>query len=300
MSIRDFLKQFTLEDVIKNESSYKIVLVAQHNDTMKKTIECFNDKKIHSMPVQGQDRQIIGMIDYLDAVTFLVSKFPQDKRDLNDVKLLDAAYQDTLAAKVSEVANFSGRNPYQALKYTDHATKVIHYFASGYHRVPLQDDTGDLVMTISQSTFLKFCAPFLEKELVGQKTVEELRLGLVKPISIKEDDFILDALLAISKHKVNAIAVVRDDNKLVGNFSSSDVRSFQRDHMPTFTLDAKDWLASHSPHSLKLKTVHPWSTLAEITKILSSGVHCVWVVNKEGHPTGIVSQTDVIKVIEQL
>lgn len=289
----DFCKRFTLEDVIKGESKYNIVLVAQHNDTIKQTVEVLTDKKIHAMPVQGPQRDIVGMIDYLDLVTFLVSKFPQDKKDLNDVKLLDAAYQDTIAAKVSDVANFSGRNPYQSLPFDAHVTKVVPLFAQGYHRVTLSDEKGELVMTISQSTFLKWIGSYLEKESIGLKTVEELGLGQVKPITIKDDDYILDALLVMNKQKVNAVGVVREDGKICGHFSASDVRGFSKDNLVTFTLDAQHWLESHSAKSLHVKTVRPWTSLTDLAKTMGHGVHSVWVVDEEGRPTGIVSKTDV-------
>jgi CBS-domain-containing membrane protein len=296
----DFLKRFTCQDVIKGESKYNIVLVAQHSDSIKTTCDILTDKKIHAMPVQGPKGDIIGMIDYLDMVTFLVSKFPTDKKDLNDVKLLDAAYQETITAKVTDVANFSGRNPYQALAYDAHVTKVVPLFAQGYHRVALSDEKNELVMTISQSTFLKWMAGYLENESIGKKTIEELGLGQVKPITIKDDDFVLDALIAMDKQKVNAVGIVRDDGKICGHFSSSDVRGFSKDNLPTFTLDAKVWLESHSAKSLHVKTVKPWTSLAELAKTLSHGVHSVWVVDEEGRPTGIVSQTDVCAALEKL
>jgi CBS-domain-containing membrane protein len=301
MSLSEYLSEFTCEDIIKSKSNYKIVLVADSTSNVMKATSLLAEKKIHSMPVYDVKHQkVLGMIDYLDCVSYLVARFPEKNKDLNDVKLLDEALQNTMSANVVDVCNFSGRDPYQPLKFNEVATKVVPLFAAGFHRIPLLGEEGDLVMTISQSALINFLLPWIEKHEIGKKTVDQLNLGLVAPATIKEDDFILSGLLAIYDKNVNAVGVVSSNGSLIGNFSATDITSFNKDHLPTFTFEAKLWLETHAPKSLSPVTATSDCTFYDVCRQLTSGPNRVWIVDGDKKPTGVISQTNVFKVLATL
>lgn len=240
----------------------------------------------------------LGIVDYLDFVCCLIKKLPKDE-PLNDLDELEKVYKKVMNTEVGDICNFGGKNPYNPLGIDESCSKVISKFAKGIHRIPLQDEKEELKMTISKTAFIQFLLPFFEADESGKKTVGELDLGPKDLSTIKEDEAVINGFLEIEKRRIYALPVVDSEGKIVGNLSATDMKQFSKDHIPSFTLDAKFWLKTHSEKSLKPVTCTKSTTFYEVLKTLTQ-VHRVWIVDDNNKPIGVISQTDVFKHIKNL
>jgi len=121
-----------------------------------------------------------------------------------------------------------------------------------------------------------------------------------RPIQIQEDASVIQAIQKMAIANVSALAVVDSKGSLVGNFSATDLVGLHKETQTEFHLllqPIKEFLKSHSPDSLKPKTVTLDTSLRDTIKTLSDlHLHRLWVV--EGDKVkGVVSLTDVLRAI---
>jgi len=299
MSLKEFLDKKNLQDIINHDSNYKVVIVSYSNDTVSKVVETLDKKKIHALPVWDKENNIfLGIVDYLDLVCYLVIKFPQNEV-LNDLDKLESIYKEVMSTSASEICNFGGKNPFTPFNNHEKSSIVIEMFAKGIHRIPLSDEKEELTMTISKTAFINFLLPFFEKDEMGKSTVADLGLISYNLVTMKDNDPVVKGFLEIEKKKCYGLPVVDSDGKICGNLSASDIKSFSKDHIPSFSLDVKFWLKTHSEKSLKPITCTKKTSFYEVLKTLVK-IHRVWVVDSENKPVGCVSQTDVFKFLKNL
>lgn len=255
-------------------------------------------KKIHAVPVWDEEEQMfLGIVDYLDFVCYLFKKLPKDET-LNDPDEIEKSYKKVMNTEVGDICNFGGKNPYNPLSIDVSAKKVIHKFAKGIHRIPLQDEKEELKMTISKTAYIHFLLPFFEVDELGSKSLDQLGIGTGKElVLLKETDSVINGFLEIDKRKIYALPVVDKDGKIIGNISASDVNQFSKDHIPSFTVDAVFWLKTHN--SVSPITCTKDETFYNVLKTLTK-VHRVWIVDEDKKPIGVISQTDVFKYLKTL
>lgn len=294
-TILEYLKNLTIDSL---NTEKKTPILIDSNAIVEDLVALLNDKKILSVPVHNKKtKQVIGMVDCLDLTQHLLVVMPE-KKDLIDVKALEQSYRAINLKKVSEIMNVSSRDPYDPIFMGSPVSLLVPIFAGGVHRVATTNEEGDFKFTVSQSLVIKNILNFIEDdEVFGKKTLKELGLGQVKPVSVHGTDPVLNALHIIAKKGFSGVPVVDKEGVLIGNFSATDVKSFVQDHLPTYTQEMKFWLEDHAPQSLKPVTITHENTFFEVCQVLSKGIHRAWVVDKEHKVVGVVSYTDIFKLI---
>jgi CBS domain-containing protein len=87
------------------------------------------------------------------------------------------------------------------------------------------NENGQIVNVISQSDVIRFLVPTMDQYVtLFDKTAEELGLGLLPPITIRDTEPTIKALQIIGRNRISALAVVDENGKLVGNLSASDLK----------------------------------------------------------------------------
>lgn len=293
-TIKEYTKNLTIDSL---NTEKKTPILIDSNAIVEDLVSLLSEKKVLSVPVHDKkNKQIVGMVDCLDLTQHLLVVMPE-KKDLIDVKALEQSYRAINLKKVSEIMNLSSRDPYEPVFMSDPVSVLVPIFASGVHRVATTDEKGDFKMLVSQSLVIKNILNFIEDdEVFGKKSLKDLGLGQVKPLSVHGTDPVLNALHIISKG-YSGVPVIDKGGVLIGNFSASDVKNFVHDQLPSYTQEIKFWLEDHSPNSLKPVTVTLENTFAEVCQVLSKGLHRVWVVDKENKVAGVVSYTDIFKLI---
>jgi len=131
-----------------------------------------------------------------------------------------------------------------------------------------------------------------------QLTMDKIPMLHHDVISIHHKAMALEAFLLIHRKQVSGIGLLDDDGKLVGNVSGSDIKRIGltgqnikrlREPIDVF-LDRKD--------STHVYVVGENDTLVEALQIMrETHVHRVYIVDPATQkPTGILSQTDVMKL----
>jgi len=178
-------------------------------------------------------------------------------------------------------------------------------FFKGVHRVPIFDDVSSdkLLDIVSQSDVLNYLGhhmDFLDK--LGDRTVEKLNLGsrgaVMAPINIPA----IHAFYLMDKHKVSAVAVVNPANGvLLANLSVADIRGLSENKFQTllgpihhFFLASKGTIVP--PVTCSLNTDFG----SVVRKIVYFRIHRVWITDTAGKPIGVISLTDVMKVLTLL
>jgi len=296
-TVLEYLKNLKIESLF-SESLGKTPIVIDSEALVEELVTLLRENHIQSVPVMTKKtKEVVGLVDCLDLVTLLLSVMPE-KDQLSDPKALEMSFRAVNGKKVKEVCNLSGHNPYESVFIGDSIKTVIPYFAEGIHRVVAVDQHGDLKLTVSQSSVIHYILDFLQDDVVfGKKTLKDLGLAVDRVVGVKDTEKVVTVLKGIGKKGFSGVPVV-DSHKgtLVGNFSATDVRQFVQDHLLSFNMEIKKWLEVHSPESLKPVSVHNDATLYSVCKLLSNGLHRVWVVDVENKPIGLVSYTDIYQL----
>jgi 5'-AMP-activated protein kinase regulatory gamma subunit len=97
--------------------------------------------------------------------------------------------------------------------------------------------------------------------------------------------------------ELSALPVVDNEGKLIETLSTSDFHFINLDNFKDVLLPVKDFLEKRRfEYKQTLITVFPDQRLFNVVdSILMTGVHRVWVVDKNHKPIGVISLTDIMK-----
>jgi len=272
------------------------------NQTVEDAVRLFSQNKILSAPVTDptNPNQLVGMVDMLDLTHFILSVCPPDTTNQED---LERASRAMAFKELSEVMNTSGRDPPAPLNHNQPITLAIDLFASGIHRIPITDCDEKLVGLFSQSNLVTYLADHITRgkcKHMGSQTLRELGLGLGGVTSSPPTDSVLSLIKKLDTEGVSSVALIDPNtNQYVGNFSVTDLRGLWHELLPTFTLSAQEYLAQHHPQSLRVDPISTeTATLEQVVQMMYQlKVHRLWTVDATGTPAGVVSMTDLMKLI---
>ena len=152
---------------------------------------------------------------------------------------------------------------------------------------------------------------------IGDETLHELGLGQRRCMTISWKAQVLSAITIMSERQLSALAIINDSNgKLVGTISCSDVKylflapdlllTLQRPvsvFVSMLRQSTSYWhinIASNPPATAVSPsvTVTPKTTLSGAIHLLSERkVRRAWVVNDNEQPIGLLSITDILKLL---
>ncbi|GFZ11848.1 cystathionine beta-synthase (CBS) family protein [Actinidia rufa] len=215
----------------------------------------------------------------------------------------------------------------------------MEVFSKGIHRalVPLDShlenvagielvESASIYRMLTQMDLLRFLKA-QESELKGIMSRKIAQLGGVTDIifGVSERAKVIEVIKCMKTASLNAVPIIEassaieedhsqlingKDRKLVGTFSSTDLRECPISQMQTWlhasVLDFIELLSTSSSHTAadprssprELVTCHAESSLGEvIDKAVTKHVHRVWVVDRMGLLDGLVSLTDMTRMI---
>ena len=197
--------------------------------------------------------------------------------------------------------------------------EVLNKFVDGVHRIPIVDDQGKVIFILSQMALFRHF--FLNNphyyEAIKQKTVKELGLGHfdenTQPFAVNEDDLAIDAFKQITDNAVSAVGITdKNGKKLIGVLSASDLQGFLGEEMHLlgspvlqFKQYAKKKLQEVSNDADHYSTLDPvifckdYDTLESVvSRFASSHVHRIFVMDDEMQMIGVISLTDLFKLLQ--
>lgn len=192
------------------------------------------------------------------------------------------------------IISMSGNPASLLAKYSDcHLNVSVEREACPLNLAPTSSTTATLAMgdaiACALMTVRKFkasdFAQFHPGGALGRRLLSRVKDSMIStdlPI-ITRDSKISDALLQISRTKMG-LAVVIEDNKIIGVVTDGDIRrTMQRNQEHFFELTAKD-LMSHNP-----KTIKETAKLTQAESIMRKhNIHSLIVVNSENQFVGVI------------
>lgn len=124
------------------------------------------------------------------------------------------------------------------------------------------------------------------------------------PITIKRDDSTGMAAEQLVKHSITRLPVIDEEGKLVGMVSRLDILRQVMDISEKTPKPEREPAAGRLANEIMEKSVpivqEETDLAGVIASFLSSGEHRVIVVNPEGHPIGLISDSDVVGRIQPI
>lgn len=273
--------------------------------TVYEVIIILQTKKISSVPVvSSQTGVAIAVISVLDLLAYLLSVIPS------------SGYEEFWSANASSIQN----RPVLALKDVGELDPLLAISSdqsvleaaqmmldNKAHRVVVYDaQSGRLVNLITLSRVLQAVYSIADAIPITKRSVLELRLNLGNVVTVKTTSRAYDAFQLMRTHRISGVAVVNAQGRLVGNISASDIIQV-------------DWIGSRFIHLLMEGSVQDFVKAARsqdakpsriyitLRKPLKSaiklavlyGVHRVYIVDDDYKPIGVLSLSDMLKLILQ-
>jgi len=287
-------------------SSDETIITVDQTETISNVLKILKTANISSVPVLNHEtNQCIGSVDTLDLMTYVLRASRSHGGDawVSEVK-------SRFTHPVLKAIDSSRINPfYPVVEDISVGEAISQFFAFGIHRLPIISrenlslalDSSQVIISsiLSQSDVIRFLLDVMNlkknDELVdvGAKPVDHFDLvpGLV--VSIKAENRLLTAFEVIIANNVNGIAVVDEKGELKGNLSASDFKGFTEKNFYDLDAPLEKVIAGQKPVTCRRDT-----TLHDVLRLyMNYRIHRVYIVDEHNRPIGIVSMTDVMKII---
>ncbi|KAF9301534.1 cell separation during budding [Mortierella antarctica] len=237
----------------------------------------------------------IGMFDYGDLMTYILIL----------LKKMDPPQDQTLEMRdLIQKANNSQSTRLGA---------VVNDFGTGIHRVAVMDGyqlKGMLTQSLTLDFIMRHLGEFPKLQAVMQTTLHACGLDHSNVLSVNGNAPVLDALVKMSSNSVSSLAVLDDQGILLGNISMTDIQHVMK-HLKSSWL----WIScfqfiSKIRLSRGVETGEDQYPVLDVTagstfgytllKLQATKVHRLWVVQDNGSVAGVVSLTDVFRVLSKL
>jgi len=299
----------------------KMVVIDSHTD-LKTAFGLLVSHHILSAPVRDGSR-FIGFLDIRDLVSFVLFAAKEHSKHAEDLSLEQMMSRENFfhpqghispsssveQAKMHDnpleaitVGYLCRRNRFAAVSTQDKLLKVLQLLSTKeLHRVPVQNEEGQVVAVISQSNVVAYLYRIVEKDPQAmQQTVAELRLGHSPVYTALASAPAYLAFELMDKKQVFGLAVVDDRGLLVGNISASDIKLFlQHPNFSILTHTLLEFLSAIRAKELRTRvpaaTVSTDATLANVVgKLAATQMHRLFVCDADRRPTTVITLTNVL------
>jgi CBS domain-containing protein len=276
------------------------------SETKVKDVAAFlKEHNILSAPVFDEKKnQFIGMIDTFEIMLFTVLGVFGDKVYQDD-EFVSLDFPNKTVGEMVQKHPKLQRLVVMSVK--DPLTKAMEILGKWEKRILVDTSKEanppeyrlisqlDIVMYFHEhSEELKSC-PIKMKDVAPILAAEPCGKYLV---CINAKNKALDAFLKMTDERVNAVAVIDDNGRLVANLSSSELRGLDEEtlkHLEEPVIQFLEKTSGH--HSLHPITCKPSGFLHNmIPTIVHKRIHRVWVEEDE-KPIGVATLTDIIKTL---
>eukprot|EP01118_Nematostelium_gracile_P019596 TRINITY_DN913_c0_g1_i1.p1 TRINITY_DN913_c0_g1~~TRINITY_DN913_c0_g1_i1.p1 ORF type:complete len:345 (-),score=81.03 TRINITY_DN913_c0_g1_i1:82-1056(-) len=264
-------------------------------DGFKKLIE----NQILSVPLYDErHHQYTAFLDMLDFVHAIVGTgIGLGSGSVGD---LMSGSEQLKKQNCGQVADVSMRNPWYPVGSEASLGMALRLMVDhGVHRIPILSPDGLLASVVTQSQLVRELYNRLSLFDIGDKTIEQLQIGIKEVLTIHQDQKAIEAFDLIFKNKVTGVAVVDDAGRLIGNISATDMRNIGADinYVSRVFHPTIDYLKL-GPNGAEIKKpycVQLSATLGETMEILvNTKTHRIYIVDKNDTPIGVISLGDVL------
>ncbi|CCK70988.1 uncharacterized protein KNAG_0F03260 [Huiozyma naganishii CBS 8797] len=284
--------------------------------------EAFNTLMKHnltSLPVQMHSGDINCLtFDYNDLNSYLLLV-------LNKIKLSDETISNNnrpLGGEpilVGDLIKHTPKDPFYKLSEMENLSNVINILGSGVHRIAITDpQMTQIIGILSQRRLVKYLwdnsRSFPDLEPLFNTSIKKLQIGVFNDnnkikltskkspvISIHGEEALINALYKMHVEKISSIAVIDNQNILIGNISVTDVKNLTKTsqypllsntcrHFISVILNNRG-LENGGKDSFPIFHVYPSSSLARtIVKLVATKSHRLWIVQPSSMTDPVVKE----------
>jgi len=261
-------------------------------------LQMLHRHRIVAMPVwDDEGKRWIGIIDMLDIVgAHRMLDWSSTTLDLRELFVKFKA--STISA--GEVVKSSSRSQHLIIVCPGESLLNSMQYLTENHRILIGPKNSAEPKSFRLLSQMDIARELAKTDLGenGKRKIEEL-FPPKAVYSVKEDDIARDAFEQMYERNLSALAVVDKNGILVTNLSSSDLKTLDEDNIGNITLKVNQFLlAAHGVKPAVPIVSKPGDHLEDILpKLLIAQVHRVWITDSVERPIGVVSLTDITKLL---
>jgi len=294
---------------LKEVLTPKKLVNLQLHETLQDVLEKFAKYNISSAPIMGDSQVVIGFVDVLDILTFLVKTCYKtltntstgESRSLttDDLAMIFKRNKDFKLKQVTDLIDISNRNKFVSFDEKTNLKDIVNVFKQGVHRIAVTSN-GQQKGIFTQSDFLNWMARDKNRLLsfVGDLQVMNVSCKTDKIVAVPPTMATIDAFLLMHKSGLSSVAVIHN-NYLLGVLSASDVRSGIEKDFRMLLNPVQAFI--NEVHKLKGKPLDflvycpPTTKLSEVIVTLDKEhLHRILVADDSKRPLSVISLTDII------
>ncbi|KAG0038620.1 cell separation during budding [Podila clonocystis] len=272
---------------IDSNTSIEDACEARDTITVTALVPVLLTNGISAAPVFDKAKNsFIGMFDYGDLMTYILIL----------LKKMEPPQDQTLEMRdLIQKANNSQSVPV-------HLASVA--VMDGYHL------KGILTQSLTLDFIMRHLGEFSKLQAVMQTSLHACGLDHSNVLAVNGSAPVLDALVKMSSHSVSSLAVLDDQGILLGNISMTDIQHVMKNLKSSWLWISCFQFISKIRLSRGVETgedqypvldVNAGSTFGyTLLKLQATKVHRLWVVQDNGSVVGVVSLTDVFRVLGKL
>jgi len=255
-----------------------------------------SDTKISSAVITTSDRPgVIGFVDNLDIATFLIDIVSESK-DFTSESMMNKQWYGAVFSNehCGNIINRSNRNDLKTVEYNTPLSIVVNMFSKEIHRVGVVDN-GKLVNILSQSDMIRFLTTrgvYIGSALT--KSIKDIGLEPLGVCCVLDTLPTVDAIRFMRNNRLSGVGIVDNQNRLVANFSATDLLSLNEENFMTITLPVKEFV--ERIHRFKppvfAREIDTLETV--LLKCVVHQVHRIYIVNEMMKPIGVLTLTDLL------
>ncbi|EGG16656.1 cyclophilin B [Cavenderia fasciculata] len=193
----------------------------------------------------------------------------------------------------------------------DSLWNAISYMDSSSSRLFVLDHHQTIINLLSESDIINLVAQNIH--LLGEirsKTIQQIGLCSA-PVKVYNKDMrVITVLELLLQKNVSAVPIIdQTDNKLIANFSVSNLKGLGENNFSELMLPVYEYLQFQSIKEMNKKqssleksfhplVLHEWDTFENaIFKLAATKVHQLWVVNIDYVPISVVTINSILKLL---
>lgn len=297
------IKDLASAEPVRRAANMHTPISVWSDSTAREALELLSENKIHSVPVVDRHSgKYVGILDYFDLVKFISNGFEHktftwvDKQrdDPEKVKIekffakvdsMEPFFIDESAPITTALAKLAGqpKNRHRAL--------VVRQTV-----VPRGYLTEKNIVSWLASNVQNYGHMFASSTITDQGLIQA-----VEPASrgIKYTATAAEAFAALSASGNGCIAILGDDESLLASLSVTDIMGLTDATFDRLRRPVLDYMKEFTHSKMPPVVCRPNDSFEVVLLRLSvTGVGQFWVVDERQHPTGLVSISDVVQLME--
>jgi len=263
------------------------LVVFKESDGVEACMKKLLGHKVLSAPVELQSKKY-AFVDIAD-ISYALTEATEEQQNI------------LYGKQIGGLCNFSKRNEFHSVPYDGHLADLVKIFVNhGVRRIAVTD--GDsLIGILSQMDVIRWLhkQPQILSSTLLNTSVSELMTN--DPFAVKLSDKVFDTVKACIQHGIMGCAVLDGDSRIVANFSVSDLRGISVGNLHKVMNETVEKFLQEMKKFAKVPVCckEKDSFDSAMKLMFQHHIHRVYVVDSAGKPMGVISTSDVMRLMQK-